>query len=257
MTSCYAVLGATGSTGSSLLAILLQRSNVKIHAYCRSKEKLLKQFPGIEDNKNVEIFTGRLEDTQLMANCLSGTRAAFHAVAVNHNRPGCSVCMDTSKVIITALKELKAKDQRLPKLIVLSSSSTEHRLVQQVPRIIEGVLYCAFSYVYSDLKEAEKFLRSHGDLVSSSFVKPSALSHDTQKGHTISMVNSRGPMSFLDLAAGMVEIADDEDGMYDMQSVTVNPVAKDVAFPWEAPGDILRGVIIHFLPWTYSLWGYS
>src|ERR1700761_3945869 len=161
MSSCYAVLGATGSTGGSLLTVLLQRSNVKIHAYCRSKQKLLKQFPGIEDNQNVEIFAGPLEDTELMANCLSGTRAAFHAVAVNHNQPGCSICMDTAKIVVAALKELKLKNQRLPKLIVLSSSSTEHRFVQQVPRIIEGILYYAFSYVYDDLKEAEKFLRSH------------------------------------------------------------------------------------------------
>ena len=191
MSSCYAVLGATGSTGGSLLTVLLQRPNAKIHAYCRSKQKLLRQFPGIEDNKNVEIFAGRLDDTNLLANCLSGTRAAFHAVAVNHNQPGCTICMDTSKVIIAALKDMKAKDQHLPKLIVLSSSSTEHRLVEQVPRIIEIVLYYAFSYVYNDLKVAEDFLRSHGDLVSSSFVKPSALSHDIQKGHTIDFYVSK------------------------------------------------------------------
>ena len=64
-------------------------------------------------------------------------------------------------------------------------------------------------------------------------------------------------MSFLDLAAGMIEIADDDDGKYEMQSVTVNPTAKDVAFPWEAPKDIFRGVIIHFFPWVYRYMGYS
>ncbi len=256
MSSSYAILGATGSTGGALLNVLLQRSNIQIHVYCRSKQKLSKQFPGIEDNKGVKIFAGRLDDTELLTGCLSGTRAAFHAVAVNHNRPGCSVSMETSKLLITAMKELKAKGERLPKLIVLSSSSTEHRFVEQVPKIFEAILYWAFSYVYDDLKEAETFLRSHGDLVSSSFVKPSALSHDTQKGHSISMTISKGPMSFLDLAAGMVEIGDDNDGKYDMQSVTVNPTANNVAFPWMAVGDIFRGVIIHFLPWTYRFMGY-
>lgn len=164
--------------------------------------------------------------------------------------------MDASKVIVAAFEDLKAKDHPVPRLIVLSSSSTEHRLVEQVPKIVESILYMAMSNIYNDLKEAEKFLRSHHNLVSTSFVKPSALSHDTRKGHSLSLVNSRGPMSFLDLAAGMIEIADDVDGKYDMQSVTVNPTANDVAFPWEAPGCLFRGIIFHFFPSMYQVLGY-
>jgi hypothetical protein len=256
MSSCYAVLGCTGSTGGALVTILLQKPNTNIHAYCRSKQKLLRQFPGIGDNKNVTIFDGPLEDTELIAKCLSGTRAAFLAVALNENQPGCSISIETAKVVVSALKKLRTRDEHLPKLIVLSSSSTEHRLVQQVPQIIESILYRAFSNIYDDLKDAEKYLRSHEELVSSSFIKPSALSHDSRKGHSLSLENSRGPMSFLDLAAGMIEVADDEEGKYDMQSLTVNPTAPDVAFPWEAPGCIFRGLTFHFFPWAYRLLGY-
>ena len=203
------------------------------------------------------IFDGPLEDTELIAKCLKGTRAAFLAVALTENQPGCTISIDTAKAVISALKELSTKDEHLPNLIVLSSSSTEHRFVQQVPQIIENILYRAFSNIYDDLKEAEKFLRSQESLVSTVFVKPSALSHDTRKGHTLSLENSRGPMSFYDLAAGMIDIADDEDGKYEMKSVTVNPVAQDVAFPWKAPGLIFRGLMFHFFPWTYRLLGYS
>ena len=256
MPTCYAVLGATGSTGGAILTLLLQHTDTKIHVYCRSKEKLLKQFPAIDDNRDVQIFNGDIEDTGLMASCLKGTRAAFHCVALGENKPGGSICMDTSKVIITALKEMRANDESLPKLIVLSSSSTEHRFVKQIPKILESILYLAMSNVYDDLKVAETFLRSHQDLVSSSFVKPSALCHDTQKGHSLSLQNSRGPMSFLDLAAGMIEIAEDLDGKYDMQSVAVNPTAQDVAFPWDAPGCLFRGLIFHFFPGAYHLLGY-
>ena len=256
-TSCYAVLGATGSTGSAILTNLLENPNTKINVYCRSKQKLIKQFPGIEGNKAVQIFDGSFQDVQLMTNCLRGTKAAFHCVAAGENTPGCSICMDTAEGIVAACKELKANGQPRPKLVVLSSNSTEHRFVPNVPVILEAILYRAFSAIYDDLKVAENFLRSHHDLLSSSFVKPSALCFDSRKGHVLSMEMSEGPLSFMDLAAGMIEIADDENGLYEMQSVTVNPTAKDVAFPWQAPANIARGLLFHFLPWSYAMLGYT
>lgn len=256
METRYAILGATGSTGGSILSLLLQRPSTKINVFCRSKQKLLGKFPGIDGNKDVQIFSGNLEDISLMTDCLSGCRAAFHCVALSENQPGCSICMDTSKVIVAALKDLHTKSQPLPKLIVLSSCSTEHRLVQHVPGLVKNTLYRAMSNIYDDLKEAEKFIRSHQELFPSSFIKPAALSHDIQKGHSLSLENAVGPMSFLDLAAGMIEIAEDEDGKYEMRSVAVNPTATNVAFPWEAPACLLRGLIFHFFPWAYGLLGY-
>ena len=181
----YAVLGATGKTGQSLIEVLLQTPNAKIHAYCRSKQKLLGLFPGIGDNKDVQIYNGSINDVELMAECLSGTQAAFHVVAMTENDPACSICIDSSKTIVSAMEKLRANGEAVPKLIVLSSSSTDHRLVSQVPKIIEAILYRAFSYIYDDLKDGEAFLRSRQDLIETTFVKPSALSLDKRKGYVI------------------------------------------------------------------------
>ena len=125
------------------------------------------------------------------------------------------------------------------------------------PSYFLRILYCAFSNIYDDLREAEKFLRSKESLVSATFIKPGGLTHDEQKGHALSMefASVDVPLSYWDLAAGMVEVADDYGGRYDMQSVSVNPVAKDVAFPWESPLRALRGLLFHFLPWTYRFLG--
>jgi hypothetical protein len=77
------------------------------------------------------------------------------------------------------------RSQRLPKLIILSSASTDHRLMSEVPHFLLSTLYCAFSHVYDDLKHAEKLYRSENWLTSI-FVKPGALSQDIQKGHELS-----------------------------------------------------------------------
>ena len=76
----YAVLGATGSTGSSLIRILLQSQDAQVRAYCRSKQKLNKLLPEIVEDKNLQVFEGSLENVELMTECIRGTRAVFLAV---------------------------------------------------------------------------------------------------------------------------------------------------------------------------------
>ncbi|KAK4962281.1 hypothetical protein LTR66_012729, partial [Elasticomyces elasticus] len=217
--SFYAVLGATGNVGQALLKVLLQSPENHIHAYCRSKQKLVKLLPSITDNKQIDVFEGNLRDIELLVNCLSGTRAVFLAVALTENQPGCTIAQDTAYVVVSALERLKSKNERLPKLIVLSSASLDHRLMPDSPGFLLNTLYCAFSNVYDDLNEAEKFLRSKDSLVTATFVRPGALCSDTQKGHVLSMQSATMPLSFLDLAAGMVEIADADGDRYDMKGV--------------------------------------
>ncbi|KAF2761412.1 putative toxin biosynthesis protein [Pseudovirgaria hyperparasitica] len=248
----YAILGSTGSVGQSILNVLLQSPETHIHAYCRSWAKLSKLQPSINSNKQVEVFEGSLDDTTLLSNCLRGTQTAFLATAeTGGNRPGTRVCQDTAHAVVAALKQLKSQNERLPRLVVLSSSSTDHRFLPDTPAPIMWLLYRTSSYVYDDLKAAEKYLRAQDDgLVSATFVKPGALTDDSQKGHRLSMEKADMPLSFLDLAAGMVEIADNQD-QYDMKGVAVCPTSKDVSFPRGAPIRLFFGLVFHFFPWLY------
>ncbi|KAI9155652.1 Monooxygenase aflX [Paramyrothecium foliicola] len=253
--SSYAVLGATGNAGQALLGLLLQTPDNQVHAFCRSRAKLEKLSSGITENKQVHVFEGSLEDIETLATCMSGTDAVFMAIGQTNNQPGCTVARDAAQSIASALERMKMGNQRLPKLVFLSSASLDHRLMSHVPQILLNTLYCAFSSIYDDLREAEIFLRSKESLVSTTFVRPGALSHDKQKGHYLSLDSARSPISFLDLAAGMIEVANEGSDRYDMKGVAVNSSAEDVAFPWEAPLLILKGLIFHYFPWTYQYLG--
>lgn len=83
---------------------------------------------------------------------------------------------------------------------------------------------------------------------------PGGLVHDTQKGHALSLVREQSPLSYLDLAAGMVEVADSGD-TYHMRNVAVLPTGKDVKFPYASLWEVVKGLFAHYLPWTYHITG--
>jgi nucleoside-diphosphate-sugar epimerase len=254
----YAVLGATGNTGRALLQLLLKSPENQIHAYCRSKSKLLRLCPAAADNKHVRVFEGSLEDVSLLADCIRGTRAVFLTVAVIDNMPGCTIAMDTARVMVAALKRLQTESSSkatLPKLIVLSSASLEDSFCGDVPAFVHTVLSTAVSNLYKDLAEAERYLRAEQSWITTVFIKPGGLVHDKQKGHEISTTTAKTPLSFLDLAAGMVEVADCDNEVYDMKNVSVLPTANDVAFPWDGIYFAFTGLLYHFFPWTYHYLG--
>lgn len=254
----YAVLGATGNTGQALLHVLLQSPNNHIHAYCRSKSKLERVCSVSAGNKHVRAFEGSLEDVSLLADCIRGTRAVFLAVAIIDNMPGCTIAIDTARVVVAALEKLRTESgarAKLPKLIVLSSASLEESFCGDVPALVHRVLSTAVSNLYKDLAEAESFLRAEQSWISTTFIKPGGLVHDKQKGHQISMTTAKTPLSFLDLAAGMVEVADSDDGQYDMKNVSVLAAATDVVFPWDGIYFVCTGLLFHFFPWTYHYLG--
>lgn len=256
--SSYAVLGATGNTGQALVQVLLQSPRNQIHAYCRSKSKLVRVCPAAADEKQVRVFEGSLDNVALLADCMRGTRAVFLAVAIIDNMPGCTIAIDTARVVVAALKKLHGESgagAKLPRLIVLSSASLEDSFCGDVPALVHRVLNTAVSNLYKDLAEAESFLRAEQSWISTTFVKPGGLVNDRRKGHEISMTTAKTPLSFLDLAAGMVEMADSDDGRYDMKNVSVLATAKDVVFPWDGIYFVFTGLLYHFFPWTYRYLG--
>jgi len=251
----YAVLGSTGNTGQSLLQILSQSPNNTIHAYCRSKPKLQRLNPAIAASPNLKIFEGRLDNTDVIQDCITNTTAIFLAVAITNNTPGNTIAQDTARIVVQALQNIRTQHKtppKLPKLIVLSAQAIDDHLSRSIPWFARTLLLKAESYIYSDLLAAEAFLRQHQDWLFVTFVKPGALTHDSQKEHVLSINDAQSPVSFLDLAAGMVEIAQDEGERWDGMNVAVNPTAKDVQIPWGNALLLLRGLIVHFFPWLYA-----
>ncbi len=254
----YAVLGASGGIGCSLLRVLLQSPDNEINAYCRSRAKLYRVFPEAANNDQVRIFEGRLDDVSLLADCIRGTHAVFLAVGVHDNMPGCTLARDTVSVTVAALDQIctnGAIGTRLPRVIMLSSASLEEAFCGDVPIFVHWLLDRASSNLYDDLAKAEALLRMQESWLCSVFVKPGGLVQDRQGGHEVSTTTAKTPLSFLDLAAGMVEIADDKMGQYDMKSVSVLPTANNVAFPWDCVYFTLTGLLFHYFPWTYRYVG--
>ncbi|KAF2201580.1 hypothetical protein GQ43DRAFT_455687 [Delitschia confertaspora ATCC 74209] len=244
MKNTYAILGATGNCGSSLVQILLQTPDAKIHAYCRNKAKFARILPEAADNKRVTVFEGQITDVDLMASCIQGCKSIFVVATMNDNMPGCHVSEDSANTIIAALKQIGAKDPeaKMPKIVVLSSATIDPHLSRKMPRWFHPIMIRAGSFVYDDLKAQEKILREQSDWLTSIFIKPGGLAVDRQKGHKLDFDEHESFVGYLDLAAAMVEAADDPDGRYDMRNVGVMSntstvtAASQVRLSLEAPG---------------------
>jgi putative NADH-flavin reductase len=254
-TSSYAILGATGNTGSSLIQVLLNVPNTKVHAYCRSKAKLTRMLPEVVENKKVEIFEGSIEDVDLLANCVRGCQAVFLTISTNDNVPGCRMSQNSTRTVIRALDMIRTEsgpDTRLPKLVLLSSATLDEHLARTMPKWFKPIMKTAASHVYKDLEIAEELLRSNQDWVTSIFIKPAGLSLDKQRGHRLTLDDQESFLSYLDLAAGMIEAVDDPDGRYDMKNVGVVSTGGSAKFPPGTPLCIVVGLLRHFFPWMHS-----
>ncbi|KAK3315161.1 hypothetical protein B0H66DRAFT_564664 [Apodospora peruviana] len=253
----YAVLGATGSCGSALVDMLLRVPDARIHAYCRDRAKLARLFPGILTDKRVDVFEGRVDDVSLLAACVRGCRAVFLAISTNVNVPGCTMAQTAAATVLAALRrpdEGEAASHRLvPRLVLLSSASLDDRLSRNDPRPLHWILMRAASHVYRDLRAAEHLLRAQSTWITTVFMKPAGLSVDRARGHVLSLDEADGPLSYLDLAAAMIEAADDVEGRYDERNVGVTnaPGTGKARFPAGGPFRLLANVLIHYFPSSY------
>ena len=248
----YAITGATGQVGSSILDVLLQSKSNKINAFVRSKQKLLDMRPTLTQNPNVTIFEGQLTDTTKLANCINNTRAIFACAAAVDNIPGCTIAQEQAHAILAAVDQNKA--QTPPKLVILSSASLEPSLMTDLPGPFKAILETAASNVYADLRQAETYLRANApasaELV---FVKPGGLVRDKPVGHALSTTRQQTFLSFADLGAGMVEVADSEAGKWAAArgNVSVVPAREGTRIEWYVPWFFVRGCLWHFFPGLY------
>jgi putative NADH-flavin reductase len=255
----YAVLGATGNCGTALIENLLRRPDARIHAYCRSRSKLLRLLPDIKDGGRLQVFEGSIQDVELLASCVRGCRAVFMVVSTNDNIPGCRLGQDTAATLIRALQRVQQQQTDggptaaavLPKLILLSSGTVDEQFSRHVPFLLQPILLRSASHVYNDLIETEKLLRAQQDWLTSVYIKPGALSVDVQRGHALSFTDQDSPVSYLDLAAAMIEAADDGQGHYDQRNVSVVNTNGAAKFPAGTPMCILMGLLRHYFPFLH------
>ena len=260
----YAVLGATGNCGTALIENLLKRADIQINAYCRNRMKFLRRFPDIKDGGQVTVFEGSIQDIDLLTSCIRNCQAVFLVVSTNDNIPGCRLGQDTALAVIQVLRSLPRRSQYpqegandgvarmvLPKLVLLSSGTIDEQFSRHVPFMLQPILLRSASHVYKDLIETEKLLRAQEDWLTTIYVKPGALSVDIQRGHALSLTDQDSPVSYLDLAAAMIEAADDEQGSYDQKNVSVVNTKGAARFPAGTPLCILLGLLRHFFPFLH------
>ncbi|KAI9712537.1 MAG: hypothetical protein M1812_006846 [Candelaria pacifica] len=251
----YAILGATGATGSNILkTLLLQSPGTQINVYVRSRTKLLRLFPDLKSNDNVKIFEGQIDDIKLLSACLANVTAVFACVATNENIPGIRLAQDTAQMIVAAIISTLVQNPKthVPHIIFLSSASLSHDIKSDTPTPVRYLVHTAFSYTYADLAFAEKYLALHSAWLPVTYIRPGGLVEDKATGHTVSSEMQQGAfISYADLASGMVEVA--QSGAYAGKELSINPVGKGARFEWTNTHRIPRGLLWHFAPWLYRL----
>ena len=104
---------------------------------------------------------GQLEDTDILAECLKETKAAFICIAAIANEPYCTISQDAARAVIAAMQKLRSAhpNRRLPRLIQLNSSSTDEKLSASLPKIAHAIIYRGDWWIYKDLEAAISFYR--------------------------------------------------------------------------------------------------
>jgi hypothetical protein len=250
----YSILGATGNCGHALLELLLGTTDAKIKVYCRNKEKLFRLVPAVIDNKRVEIFTGSILDADLLGQAMDGCQSVFLAVSTNDNIPGCHMSQDLVRTIITALEKSKSKVSappvKIPRLVLLSSATLDPWISRKQPWI-NAIIRRSAWHVYKDLELAEEFLRTHEDWVSCVYIKPGGLSVDVQRGHRLTLDDEESFVSYLDIAAGMIEAADETEGRWNNMNVGVVNANGKAKFPPGTPKCIAFGLLRFYFPFLH------
>ncbi len=102
----YALLGATGSTGSAILRCLLSQppKHLTLNIFVRSRSKLRKAFPDLESTTafKANIIEGIPSDTTATQECLKDVNVVMACIGSNYSTPGISLIYDTATAIIDA-----------------------------------------------------------------------------------------------------------------------------------------------------------
>ncbi|KAK4233373.1 hypothetical protein C8A03DRAFT_38923 [Achaetomium macrosporum] len=106
-TKTYALLGATGATGSSVLRSFLRSpplpSYLQLNVLVHSKTKLLQAFPhlltGITKTIEIRIFEGGTTSADALVPCLASSSTIIICIGQNGSPPGTSLQSDTATAV--------------------------------------------------------------------------------------------------------------------------------------------------------------
>ncbi|KAI9372992.1 hypothetical protein BJX61DRAFT_552527 [Aspergillus egyptiacus] len=163
MPTTYALLGATGATGSSVLGHLLRSdssSGLTVNVLVRSRSRLLAAFPGVDEPQpltpTIRIFEGDSTDPDVLAAVVQDATIVFMCVAQNGSPMGTTLVQDTAAALIEARRRRQAPPQGKGKLTVvqLRSASLNPVLAVQVPRFVHRVVSFCLAAGYEDLRRA-------------------------------------------------------------------------------------------------------
>ncbi|EME38862.1 averufin oxidase-like protein [Dothistroma septosporum NZE10] len=242
----YALLGATGATGSAILRCLLASPppDLDLNILVRSKQKLLKSFPTLTTtiSPRIHIIQGNSTDTIALQQCLEDASVAFMCVADNASNKGVSLTADTVTAIVTTLgmlRKLHGSAYNAPTILQLRSASLNPKLSCQVPRLVYNIVSFCLHYSHLDIVKACEHYEAAAakGLLSYIYVDPPTI-HDAfgpnRTGHKLISCKpdvcdkQETALSYADLGAGFVEIASrKEDFLNQPVGVTATGKAKE------------------------------
>lgn len=222
----YALLGATGSTGTSILRSLLSQppKQFTLNVFVRSRSKLLKAFPDLETTTafKINIVEGIPSDTTAMQECLQDVDVVMACIGSNVSSRGMSLIYDTATAIIDALKvhqQTRGSAYKTPTIIQLRTASLNPIYKAALPRLAQELAPFCFHHIYTDLDRACKLFASFAadspGLLEYIFIDPPSI-HDadgtTPTGYKLILDEKQEPvLSYADLGAAFCEVAERKD----------------------------------------------
>ncbi|KAL2867495.1 Averufin oxidase A [Aspergillus lucknowensis] len=224
----YALLGATGATGSSILRHLLhnhpESQELTINILVRSKSKLLIAFPTLETSLprkiQVNIVQGDSTSPEALDTCLQNASVVFMCVAQNGSPMGTTLVQDTASALIAALRRRRHRHSHPEDgpvtVIQLRSASLNPALAAQVPRAVHALVSFCLHAGYADLQAAcalYEDARGEG-VLEYVLVDPPTLhdAHGTQAtGYRLITTETEKQaicLSYADLGAALCEVAE-------------------------------------------------
>ena len=220
----YAILGGTGNIGTELIKQLATKPGVRLHVYARSQQRLLKAHPILaEKGSPHHIFTGDLNDVDLLSQCISGAEVVYGVVGTNANKPGLHIAQDLAQVIITALNKLRdgtrhGETFHCPTVVFTTSAgmTSDPRVRANFPAYLHWVIQRVGKYIYEDFRVATAILRrpENAWIPVILFCAPGLASGPSQGPISVGQnipKNAPKYVTYDDLARGMVQSAQEVD----------------------------------------------
>lgn len=237
----YALLGATGATGSAIVRCLLDEAPEKLalRLLVRSKEKLSQKFPGLEQSAPfaITVVEGQANDQEAIGRCIEGADIIFNCIGTNFVQPGQTIVSDSAVSIIESLRACrKGKDTEgytRPAVLLLRTCSLNDHLSRNKYWITIKVARWGLHNSYDDLQKAHDLLAAAAaedpELLQNITVDPPTI-HDqdgtVRTGFKLSVDEPpTDSLNYADLGAAFCELARRQDEFVG-QAVGVSATGK-------------------------------